>query len=132
MINMIEMMTSTTFSEQMSHNSESVLLTVVDPIRVLAHFCGEREAIELISYFDSEQVTELVALLVTAMYNHNEYGKPYVQPVYFDDSDEIAYANVIFENCSWDEWKELELEFDACENTTKGKVAVTCIRGLVE
>lgn len=132
MIYMVEMMASATYPEQMSRNSEPVLLTVVDPIEALTHFCGEIEAVELICYFDSEQVSELVALLVTAMYNHNEYGKPYVQPVYFDESDEIAYVNVIFENCSWDEWKELELEFDACENTTKGKVAVTCIRGLVE
>ena len=120
------------YNDKIPPNSEPVFLTIYDPVEVLSQFCGQREAVELVGYFDPEQVNELITLLVTAMYNHNEYGKPYLQPVYLDDSDEIAYVNVIFENCNWDEWKELELEFNAYEHTTKGKVAVTCIRGLVE
>jgi hypothetical protein len=129
---MIEMMASTTNTQEIWMNSESYHLIILDLVKALTYFCGEKEAIELNSYFNSEQVSELVTLLVTAMYNHNEFGKPYIQPVYFDDSEEIAYVNVIFENCSWDEWKELEFELDSCEKTIKGKVAVTCLRGLVE
>ncbi|MHB1471563.1 MAG: hypothetical protein ACYCSA_09280 [Thermoplasmataceae archaeon] len=130
---MLEMTASTTYTEQVDFTSEPILVTVFSPFEVLSQFfCGVEEAIELMRYFDSEQAIELLTLLLTATVNHKEYGKPYLQPVYFEDSDEIAFVNVVFENCDWEEWKELEQEFNAHQSITKGMVAVTCIRGLVE
>ncbi|MHB1636962.1 MAG: hypothetical protein ACYCR7_02690 [Thermoplasmataceae archaeon] len=119
--------------EQGNFTNKRVLVTVFDSIEVLSRFfCGVQEAIELVRYFDPEQVEELVTLLFMTKVNHKEYGTPYLKPVYFEDSDEIAFVNVIFENCDWKEWKELECEFNAYQSNTKGMVAITCIRALVE
>ncbi len=130
---MFEMTASSTYIEQDNFTSEQVLITVNNPFEALSHFfCGVQVAIELMRYFDQEQVKELMTLLLSTMVNHQGYGKPFIQPVYFEDSDEIAFVNLVFENCNWEEWKELELEFNAYQISTKGMVAVTCIRGMVE
>lgn len=100
--------------------------------QMLEIFCDEEDAIHILQNFNSYQVSELINILVNVINNHQNYHTPILQPVYYEDSDEIAYINVIFDNCNWDEWKELELEFLYQEDSTKGSVAVICAQGLTE
>ncbi len=101
-------------------------------IVILKEFCSDEEAISLLQNFSSDEINELISILLTEMSIHPNYGKPVLNPVYYEDSYEIAYIRIIFENCNWDEWKDLELEFLSKENSIKGKVAVTCLQGLIE
>ena len=78
------------------------------------------------------QVDELLGLLLYSESKHPEFGVPFVQCILYENSRELAYVNIVFENCNWNEWKSLELELMDYQNTLKGMVAVTCLSGLKE
>ena len=99
---------------------------------MLEYFCESGDAEYLLQNFGYGQIIELLSILLEEISIHQEYGKPLLKPSYYDDSDIIAYVNVIFDACNWDEWKELELEFLSKEQLIKGRVAITCMKGLTE
>lgn len=99
---------------------------------LLKYFCEGEDAVYLLQNFDTDQITELLKIILEEINIHPEYGEPILKPVYYDDSGEIAYVRIIFETCNREEWKKLELEFLSKESSIKGKVAVTCIQGLIE
>ena len=98
----------------------------------LKYFCDENGALDIENNLKPDQIKELLDILFNSMEIHPEYAQPILKPVYYNDSDKISYIDVIFDGCGWDEWKDLELEFLSNESTIKGKVAVTCIKGLIE
>jgi hypothetical protein len=127
---MIKMMSST-----IDNISTEIILTANPEINiktVLESFCEGDDAVYLLQNFDSEQIIELLKIILEEMNIHPEYGNPILKSVYYEDSDIISYIDVFFDACDWDEWKELELEFLSKETSIKGKVAVTCIKGLIE
>ena len=98
----------------------------------LEYFCEGDDAEYLLQNFDYGQIIELLSILLEEINIHPEYGEPLLKPSYYHDSDIISYVNVIFDACNWDEWKELELEFLSKEHLLKGRVAITCMKGLTE
>jgi hypothetical protein len=99
---------------------------------MLEYFCEGEDAVYLLQNLDSVQIMELLSILFEEINIHPEYGIPLIKPVYYDDSDDIAYIKVIFDSCNRVEWKNLEMEFLSKESSIKGRVAVTCIQGLIE
>ena len=99
---------------------------------MLEYFCEGEDAEYLLQNFDSVQIIELLSILLEEISIHQEYGEPVLKPVYYDDSNDIAYVRIIFNSCNRTEWKELEMEFLSKESSIRGKVAVTCIQGLIE
>lgn len=106
--------------------------TYTDPSQIIDNFIDEKGKISIFQYLSETQIAEFAALLLYSVSRYSDYGLPFVQPIFFEDTEEVAYLNLIFENCDWDEWKALELDLFAHEMTTKGKVAVTCLKGLRE
>ena len=86
----------------------------------------------IINSMTNLQVDELLGLLLYSKSKHPEFGEPFVQSVLYEDSTELAYVNIVFENCNWNEWKSLEMELMDYQDTLKGMVAVTCLSGLIE
>lgn len=129
------------FNAGISHNVQVLASSSVDLLEndnnaiylaILESFCENGDFLNISRFLDMLQTYELLQILFLAMKRHPDYGKPSLVPAYYEDSDEVAYINIIFENCNWDEWKNLELEMDYIENYTRGIVAIVCIRGLLE
>lgn len=106
--------------------------TSADPIQIIDNFIDEKGKISIYQFLSETQTAEFAALLLYSVSRYPDYGLPFVQPIFLEESDEVAYLNLVFENCNWGEWKALELDLFAHETTTRGKVAVTCLKGLIE
>ena len=78
------------------------------------------------------QVVELLSILIYCKLKHSDFGTPFVQTVLYEDCAELAYVNIVFENCNWSEWKSLEIELMEYQYTLRGMVAITCLSGLRE
>ncbi len=102
----------------------------------LMPFCNEKTAHAISSNFSQDEIMELVGILEFIKENYKEYGKPALVPKYEDEGCEatpvIAYIDIVLDNCGWHEWEDLERMLLEREVLLKGKVAVTCIKGLTE
>ena len=99
----------------------------------LMPFCNEKTAHAISSNFSQDEIMELVGILKFIMKNYKEYGKPILVPRYCEGCEAtpvIAYIDIVLDNCGWHEWKDLERMLLEREVLLKGKVAVTCIKGL--
>ncbi|WP_443368995.1 hypothetical protein [Cuniculiplasma sp. SKW4] len=100
--------------------------------QILEYFCDSINFKSISEFLDESQVIEIIQILIAAVKLHIEYGLPKLVPVYYEGSEKIAYLYIVFENCNWDEWKELEIEIMSMENHTSGVVAVLSLQGLQE
>ena len=102
----------------------------------LMPFCDENTAHAISRNFSHDEIMELVGILEFIKENYKEYGKPALVPKYEDEGCEatpvIAYIDIVLDNCGWHEWEDLERMLLEREVLLKGKVAVTCIKGLTE
>lgn len=98
---------------------------------MLDGYCDAKDMPKIEKFLSPSGVEELMGI-VSEMEKKYDYGKIYLQPEYYEDNNEIAYVQIIFEKCNNVQWEVLELEILALENIIKGKVAVVCIKGLVE
>ena len=99
----------------------------------LMPFCNEKTAHAISSNFSHDEIMELVGILKFIMKNYKEYGKPILVPRYYEgceDAPVIAYIDIVLDNCGWHEWTDLERILLEREVLLKGKVAITCIKGL--
>jgi hypothetical protein len=137
------MMFSTTISD--SDETGSILVTVPQILlnsypdtekqiydTMIMSFTNPANYWRLNMLLSSSQKEELLELLFYSMRKHTEFGIPFIQVEIYEDTEEPAYLNLVFENCNWDEWKSLEEELFSIEDSLRGMVAITYLQGLTE
>lgn len=98
--------------------------------RDLSHFFGDKD-MEYISHVDWETICDLEEVVYRCATKHKKYGKPKGEIIY-TTSNEFEYFSIVFPYGNKKEWKELELDVYGHSKSLVGKIAVTCIQGLVE
>ena len=98
----------------------------------LLPYCDEQMARSISKNFSQDEIAELVEILKFIEKKYPEYGKPSLGAKYYVDDEIIAYILIIIPLCNWEEWKDVERVVLEKENLLKGRVAVTCVKGLTE
>lgn len=98
----------------------------------LLPYCDEQMARSISKNFSQDEIAELVEILKFIEKKYPEYGKPSLGAKYYDADEIIAYILIIIPLCNWEEWKDIERVVLEKENLLKGRVAVTCVKGLTE
>lgn len=98
----------------------------------LLPYCDEQMARSISKNFSQDEIAELVEILKFIEKKYPEYGKPSLGAKYYDADEIIAYILIIIPLCNWEEWKDVERVVLEKENLLKGRVAVTCVKGLTE
>ncbi len=73
---------------------------------------------------------ELWKTILYTVNEHSEYGKPFINVVYDDDSP--SYIDIMFPNCNWNEWEILEKELKTMVHFIKERIMITSVKGLTE
>ena len=99
-------------------------------IYMLLPYCDEDTARSILNNFSKAFIAELLNILKFIEGNYSKYGKPVLAPEYYENTNSIVYIDIVLENCGWHEWTDLERILLEREVLLKGKVAITCIKGL--
>jgi hypothetical protein len=98
----------------------------------LLPYCDEQMARSISRNISQDAIMELIEILKFIEKKYPEYGKPSLVAKYYVDDEIIAYILIIIPLCNWEEWKDVERVVLEKENLLKGRVAVTCVKGLTE
>ena len=98
----------------------------------LLPYCDEQMARSISRNISQDAIMELIEILKFIEKKYPEYGKPSLGAKYYVDDEIIAYILIIIPLCNWEEWKDIERVVLEKENLLKGRVAVTCVKGLTE
>ena len=98
----------------------------------LLPYCDEQMARSISRNISQDAIMELIEILKFIEKKYPEYGKPSLGAKYYVDDEIIAYILIIIPLCNWEEWKDVERVVLEKENLLKGRVAVTCVKGLTE
>lgn len=101
-------------------------------LEILQELCATEVLALINSELSEDEINDFGSLLKYTVGTYSRYGTPQVLPVIDNESGEFGYFNIILDGCNWNEWEELSLDLFDRTGQVKGKVVVTCLKGLTE